>query len=228
MIKLGEMTPFGTVMKTAFGTVMKTADVKKQSSAAEKIAVAPKPSVVSDFEMFLQNKDDKYSSKKGKALKHKPLSCSKSSHTKLHHSGAKVINGQSIAGGSKPTKSNWFDEHDKKVYRTEKDFSSTGIKRKLPKLKHNFSDDPELSDPPCDDEDEWDDQEDGSEEEYRPHRDWREEDSDYEGIRDDLIQIGLSMACTVHHQAGTSLTHFRYDIKTQSGASLVEVVWVPA
>ena len=157
MIRVGEMTPFGTTI--AVRTPQPT---------------TPHPPVVTDFEKFLQEQDSK-AAKKKKLVKKAPSSASKPSDiyrqgtivsrknksvdtmrksTTESSLGGKrvdqfVENTQRVSGFQKRPGFNFFDDKDRRNYKTESDFSkSSARKRKLfhPKLKHNFSEDRALSD----------------------------------------------------------------------------------
>ncbi|XP_013385583.1 DNA excision repair protein ERCC-6-like [Lingula anatina] len=97
MIRTGEMTPFGTIMKLIDHEKLK-AETKKHASSE-----TPKEEQTATENDFHRD------------------------HVKKKHS-------------------NFFDEHSKRVYHTESDFSNVPSSRaRYPKLGHHFEEDPELS-----------------------------------------------------------------------------------
>ena len=207
MIRLGEMTPFGTVM-----------DFKGKPSAPPK----PKPKIVtdkmSDFEMFLMGQDAKNANRKSvtkktlaKATKTAEISNSNSEvitslkrkhkiHKAKSESDLKRVKSDSgsdrsespqfdAEGGhmyNKRSDKNMFDIKDKRNYRpSEIDFSHSRFQRKkksrFPKLQHEFSGDADLD---YGDEQLWDPD---AEDEYVPDEEemresWIEEQESNRGL----------------------------------------------
>ena len=148
MIRLGEMTPFGTVMKGAVQSSSKPQDTTSH---------------VSDFEKYLLDQHKKTSMKKKTAKKKVTAALGKSKSTldlheeepsvkksKLHKSQSVGLISETSVDQKSPNEkglSNRFDEKDKRHYSPrEKDFSNYKQRNRRFKLKHQWTGDPNVSD----------------------------------------------------------------------------------
>ncbi|XP_074647554.1 DNA excision repair protein ERCC-6-like [Tubulanus polymorphus] len=179
LLRLGEMTPFGTRMNFAVDTQV------------EPPIPAPKPPKpeMTDFEKYLLGQETKTSTKK--QLKTPSKKKQNSGQEKVTRDRKYSSEPKSKSGAQSSRKSesktdefvrkypggNFFDKKSKNPTQTEKDFSNyKSFKAKFPKLKHAFSGDGRISDPdPLSDEG---DVKDG---EYIPHpSEWRQSGSEDE------------------------------------------------
>ena len=149
MIRLGEMTPFGTIMK---GTD-ESAETRSASGQ------------MSEFEKYLMDQHQKSATKKKTFKKKRSVSLGKSkSSVDLHQEEpaikkSKLEKSQSAgelrkdhtcsphAASKQKRLSNRFDEKDKRQYApNEKDFSNYKQTNRRFKLKHQWTGDPDISD----------------------------------------------------------------------------------
>ncbi|KAJ8318779.1 LOW QUALITY PROTEIN: hypothetical protein KUTeg_003870 [Tegillarca granosa] len=160
MIRLGEMTPFGTV--TAANNKPSTSTRKHQS--VSQISLTQPESLLfqdSAFDMFLSEKDQHHQGVKKKLIqkKNKDDSSTNASsehkykhvtlpHNKKDNKLRKIQSESSLL--QKRKKENFFDAKDKRTYRNDvegsSEFKSSFKRRKYPRLEHNFREDSILSD----------------------------------------------------------------------------------
>ena len=204
MIRLGEMTPFGTVMPNAPKSTLGTEKQKGSQS-----------NQISQFEKYLMDQSKKSASKK-KTTKKKPSSAlgkSKSTadlnqeepaakKSKLEKCKSDTELGtKSIEGKAKEKRlSNRFDEKDKRQYEPlEKDFSNYKQRNRRYKLNHQWTGDPDISD--------YSDGEEGfdpDDQEWRPDGDDcinEEEDGPYgTGIFSLMLSVNISWTLCHKHK----------------------------
>ena len=165
LIRLGEMTPFGTVIAKT-----KPPDATQPQPSTVQSSAQPSTSKMSDFELFLASQDER------------PISRSKFAKTtsKVEKSagGRKSILMEPLTETSTLTFSrergsptsgqggNYFDATKPRHVVREADFSQLAVsKPKYRKLEHNFTSDAELSDVDS-----------GSGDDYKPSKeDWKSE-----------------------------------------------------
>lgn len=162
MIRLGEMTPFGTV-------------VSKPTTSSDKKISSISLTQNSSFDQFFMDKDNarvsqkkptpKVQSELNKKLERMKASLtedSKKSEKKKKTEKSTSDEDNKKKGKCKSKRKNIFDERDNKRYRDDvegADFSHLkSSKSKFPKMNHNFSEDPVLSD-----------QEERSSDDYQPN-----------------------------------------------------------
>lgn len=130
MIRTGEMTPFGTVVKTA---------AQKPLS---------KPVKLSDFEKQLMTKDShqqRIQKDFSKYLKRKTAAATKVSETKTNEFDQ--ISSSTSSNKAAGRKTNRFDEKDWRAYDKETDILQPRSKRKTSyQVHHEFTEDNQLSD----------------------------------------------------------------------------------
>ena len=133
LVRLGLMTPFGTVIK---------AGQKTPSSAP-----------TTDFERFLAKRDSKGGKKKPmKKVLNQSTHHGSSKKTRLGSSSTAAT--QNTPSSSQTKAANRFDEKDFRNYNREVDYTEKRFQRKRQyKMEHDFSEDPQLSGDEYQDED---------------------------------------------------------------------------
>ncbi|XP_005098039.1 DNA excision repair protein ERCC-6 [Aplysia californica] len=182
MIRTGEMTPFGTMVKTkpstaaAPGKAVRLSEFEKLMGARESTAMKAKK----DFSKYLKKKS-------GQAQKPQAQ--------KEDDGGDK--SSEPRAGPSNKSKRNRFDERDWRVYDKETDYTQPKFRKRVTrKIQHSFSGDIRLSD-----EEDFDRDEDAFEDDedvYEPSKqELREESSDDfnddDASEDELGKAGLGV-----------------------------------
>ena len=185
MVRLGQMTPFGTVMKFSNDKVDGTAEGKKN-----------KPQHLSDFEKYFMAQDKlakgkvpkKSSSQEQSEQSKTPAQNDSSPKTKKKR---KVDEREGSTSGDKRKRENIFDAKDKRVYHSgERDYSNWKQYRRKSSIHHNFSEDGVVSD--CDNGDDAGVYMD-SEDEWKPARDQAEFDD--RDADDDAYTPGTVTLC---------------------------------